>query len=962
MLNTKHPMYIWWGPELLCFYNDAYRASIGPERHPQSLGRPARHVWAEIWDIIGPQIEYVMAGLGATWHENALVPITRHGRREDVYWTYSYGPIDDERAPSGVGGVLVVCSETTAQIKATLEKTAEAARLDLMFRQAPGAIAVLKGPDHVFDIVNPAYQALVGNRDLLGRRVADALPEVVAQGFIGLLDQVYQTGEAHVGRDVPVTLARLSGGAPQELILDFIYQPIRDAQGTVTGIFVEGIDVTDRTRADVIRREADAATDEVRANQALILALSDRLRHLADPVQIMATASEMVGRHLKAGRAGYAETDASGVHVTTLRDWTDGTMPSFAGRHRLADFGEGVAADFQAGKAVRLVDINDDPRSVAAGEAYAAIGMRSGIAVPIMKEGRFTAAMFAHSTDRRYWSDVEEKLLREVADRVWDAASRARSEEALRASEAQFRTFAEAMLNHVWTATPDGNLDWFNNHVYRYSGAEPGALDAGRWTGIVHKDDIGVAIERWTSSIASGSDYETEFRLRRADGQYRWHIARAVALHGDDGAIVRWVGTNTDIEEQKAAAAALSDINAHLEEQVTMRTGELMAAEEALRQSQKMEAVGQLTGGIAHDFNNLLAGISGSLEMAEARIRQGRLEALPRYLNAAKGAARRAAALTQRLLAFSRRQTLDPRPVNVNNLVSEMAELIRRTVGPSVEMEVIGAHEVWLTLVDSNQLENALLNLCINARDAMPDGGRLTIETGNQVLDERAARERDLPPGQYVSLYVTDTGTGMTPDVIARAFDPFFTTKPIGEGTGLGLSMIYGFALQSGGQVRIQSEPGRGTTMCLYLPRFAGTEAEIEARPGAPGHEPDGRGETVLVIDDEPTVRMLIVDTLTDAGYKAVEANDGITGLTILQSYAKIDLLITDVGLPGGMNGRQVADAGRVLRPNLKVLFITGYAETTVLGNGRLEPGMQIITKPFAIDVLGEKIRQMLDG
>lgn len=387
----------------------------------------------------------------------------------------------------------------------------------------------------------------------------------------------------------------------------------------------------------------------------------------------------------------------------------------------------------------------------------------------------------------------------------------------------------------------------------------------------------------------------------------------------------------------------------------------LAATEEALRQSQKMEAVGQLTGGIAHDFNNLLAGILGNLELLELRISQGRLDAVSRHLGTAQGAAKRAAALTQRLLAFSRRQTLDPTAVDINRLIFGLEDLLRRTVGPSVEIEVVGSGGLWTTLVDRYQLENAVLNLCINARDAMPDGGRLTIETANKWLDDRMARERELPAGQYVSLCVTDTGTGMTPQVITRAFDPFFTTKPLGEGTGLGLSMIYGFARQSGGQVRIYSEIGAGTTVCIYLPRHTGSPKEVEEEAAPTLIEAGGHGETVLVIDDEASVRSLIADVLTEGGYHIIEAVDGPSGLKILQSDVRIDLLITDVGLPGGMNGRQVADAGRVHRPKLKILFITGYAENAVIGNGLLGQDMRIITKPFGLETIATKVRDMID-
>jgi len=426
-------------------------------------------------------------------------------------------------------------------------------------------------------------------------------------------------------------------------------------------------------------------------------------------------------------------------------------------------------------------------------------------------------------------------------------------------------------------------------------------------------------------------------RYRCKDGGYRW---------------ISWVGvpeegmvycSGRDITDEKAAEA------------------ELATAQEALRQSQKMEAIGQLTGGIAHDFNNLLAGITGSMELLRIRLGQGRLNGLERYIGTAEDAARRAAALTQRLLAFSRRQTLDPKPTDVNKLIASMEELIRRTVGPSVHLEVVGAGGLWTTRVDPSQLENALLNLSINARDAMPDGGRITIETANKWLDERAANERDMQPGQYVSVCVTDTGTGMSPEVIAQAFEPFFTTKPIGQGTGLGLSMIHGFVRQSGGQVRVYSEVGEGTTMCLYLPRLVGDAHAGEVHNEVAAVE-SAHGETVLVIDDEPMVRMLMVEVLEEAGYRTIEARDGPSAMKLLQSDARIDLLVTDVGLPGGMNGRQVADAARTTRPGLKVLFVTGYAENAVIGNGHLDVGMQVITKPFAVTALATKVREIIDG
>jgi signal transduction histidine kinase len=316
-------------------------------------------------------------------------------------------------------------------------------------------------------------------------------------------------------------------------------------------------------------------------------------------------------------------------------------------------------------------------------------------------------------------------------------------------------------------------------------------------------------------------------------------------------------------ERLRQSEARLRELNETLEARVRERTDELLAAEGQLRQMQKMEAIGQLTGGLAHDFNNLLAGISGSLEMMQTRMGQGRLGDVGRYMSVAQGAAKRAAALTHRLLAFSRRQTLDQKPTDVNRLVAGMEELVRRTIGPQVALDVVGAAGLWPTLIDPTQLENALLNLCINARDAMPTGGRITIETGNRLVDPSYASRYDIPQGQYLSVCVTDTGTGMPPEVVARVFEPFFTTKPLGEGTGLGLSMIYGFARQSGGHVRIQSEVGLGTTVCLYLPRHHGEAVAEDGAGEAARLARVGRGETVLVVDDEPSARMLVVDLLT---------------------------------------------------------------------------------------------------
>lgn len=423
-------------------------------------------------------------------------------------------------------------------------------------------------------------------------------------------------------------------------------------------------------------------------------------------------------------------------------------------------------------------------------------------------------------------------------------------------------------------------------------------------------------------------------------------------------------------EQELLAARTAADLandrlrvlNESLEQRVSEGVARRMELENSLRQSQKMEAIGQLTGGIAHDFNNLLAGIGGSVELIGIRIKQGRTDTLSQYVDAAAGAVKRAAALTHRLLAFSRQQTLEPKAVNVNRLIMDMEELVRRTVGPGVTLEVVGTAGLWPSVIDPNQLENALLNLCINARDAMPRGGRLTIETANKWLDDRTAKERELPPGQYVTVGVSDTGMGMTPEVVARAFEPFFTTKDVGSGTGLGLSMVFGFARQSGGQVRIYSEVGRGTTVIIYLPRHHGKVDIEETGSFVLGPRDANAALTILVVDDEPTVRLLVTEVVADCGYHVIEAADGPTALKILRSSVEIDLLITDVGLPGGMTGRQVAEAAKSGRPELKILFITGFADNAAIGGDHVDVATPMLTKPFSVEALVEKIRQLLPG
>ncbi|WP_232481104.1 PAS domain-containing sensor histidine kinase [Roseomonas sp. KE2513] len=529
-----------------------------------------------------------------------------------------------------------------------------------------------------------------------------------------------------------------------------------------------------------------------------------------------------------------------------------------------------------------------------------------------------------------------------------ETTSKVRGEQALRAQEALLEARVierTAELDRVWRNSRDLLLVVDADGIFRalnpawtaVLGYELDELVGRSFLDFIWPEDVTLTQGGHDRAVARDDLNGFENRYRHKDGTPRW-ISWNTSVEGE---LIYAYGRHITAEKEHAEA--------------------LRRIEDQLRQAQKMEAVGQLTGGLAHDFNNLLTGVSGSLELLQTRIAQGRINDVDRYVNAAQGAAKRAAALTHRLLAFSRRQTLDPKPIVVNRLVRGMEELIRRTIGPEIALEVAEAGGLWTTLVDPGQLENALLNLCINARDSMLGGGRITIETANKWLDAAAAHERDLPPGQYVTLCVSDTGTGMAPDVIAKAFEPFFTTKPIGMGTGLGLSMVYGFVRQSNGQVRIYSEVGHGSNICLYLPRHLGADEADDLLPELAQAPRAEQGETVLVVDDEPTVRMLVSEVLEDLGYTAIEAADGAAGLKVLQSDVRLDLLVSDVGLPS-MNGRQLADAAREVRPDLKVLFITGYAENAVLSHGHLEHGMHVLTKPFTMEALASRIKELING
>ncbi|WP_210526664.1 PAS domain-containing hybrid sensor histidine kinase/response regulator [Rubellimicrobium arenae] len=951
VLRSPVPIVMLWGPDGIMLYNDAYSGFAGG-RHPQLLGSKVREGWAEVADFNDNVMRVVLAG-GTLAYKDMELTLYRHGRPEQVWMNLDYSPVlDEEGRPVGVIAIVV---ETTERVQADRRLEAERERLLQLFEQAPGFIISMRGPTHVVEFVNAAHRRLFGSGDWVGRPLRTAFRGVETERLFEHLDEVFATGERFVADATPVRFEQTHGGEDTRY-LTLVFEPMRDAKGRIIGVLCEGSDVTEQHQVqDSLRRSEERFRTalEIETVGAIYFDLDGRLLDANDAFLRMSGYSrdELESRELtwqkltpdewqEDSRRAFAQLLADGETTPYEKEYLrkDGTrwwalfaaklLPDGTGFEFVLDITDRKAAEAALLEETRTLETLNRTGAAVAGELdlepLVQLITDAGVELTGAKYGSY----FHNELD-----ETGERL------HLFTLSGAEREQFARLGRPRATEVFAPTFRNEGVIRSNDIQQD------PRYGRFEPhGGMPEGH---LPVRSYLAVSVVSRSGDVLGGllfghpePDRFTERHERLVLG-----LAAQAAIAIDNARLFQAVQTSNETLEQRVAE----------------RTAELTQAHEALRQAQKMEAVGQLTGGIAHDFNNLLAGISGSLEAIERRISQGRTADIGRFIGAAQNSAQRAAALTQRLLAFARRQTLDPKPTDVNRLVFGMEDLIRRTVGPNIAVEVVGAGGLWLTRVDAAQLESALLNLAINARDAMPEGGRITIETANKWLDERAAHDRELPAGQYVSICVSDTGTGMPKDVVERIFDPFFTTKPIGQGTGLGLSMVHGFVRQSGGQVRVYSEPGEGTTMCLYLPRHFG-ELTSEDAVADLRIERLGEGETVLVIDDEPTVRMLIREVLEECGYSAIEAEDGPSGLRILQSDLPIDLLITDVGLPGGMNGRQVADAARTIRSGLKVLFVTGFAENAAIGNGHLEPGMEVITKPFAMTDLATKISAMIEG
>jgi len=1157
VLLSPVPIVMLWGEDGIMIYNDGYSEFAG-QRHPSLLGSKVREGWPEVADFNDNIMKVGLAG-GTLAYRDFVLDLNRTGTFEPVWLDLDYSPIlDDDGKPAGVMAIVV---EITKRVQAEKKVRADHERMAQMFAQAPSFMAQLDGPEHVYTLTNRAYQKLVGGRDVIGKTIRDALPELEGQGFFELLDQVYRNGEPYVGRAAPVTLQAAPGAPREHVLLDFLYQPIKAADGSVTGIFVEGVDVTEAHAAERALVESEQRFHDIADATPVLIWISDTTKACT---WFNKTWLDFTGRTME---QEYGNGWAEGVHpddyarcldtyVTAfdkrepfrmyyrLRrhdgEWrtiddngvprfaADGTFMGYIGscidvtderaaedamrrseeRLRLATENAGVglwdidpeggidfsysrrsssfvmdrenrvpmthllsrlhpddaplleasydAARDPARRAMldveyRVLPEGDSPlrwikiRGRGAFDGEGNLLRISGTALDVTHEretqhalsqseellrlatdnaeiglwdmdvvanenhphprvkamfglpadrnmpaedffklihkddiARVTAA-YAEAFDpvKRAFYDVEYRVnaldgvqrwiqargrgifdengtcLRVTGTAV-DITAERQTQEALRRSEELLRLATGHAEIGLWDVDNVANtLTWTKPVRAAFGITHDGAVSLEDFYSGLHPDDLAMTSEAFSAAMdpKTRSLYDVEYRtIGQEDDVERWIHAKGRGLFDDEGRCLRVVGTTIDVTARKRIEAELHELNETLEKRVAERTAALEKTQAALQQAQKMEAIGNLTGGIAHDFNNLLQGLTGSLDLIRNKPQD--TERVRRWAEAGLQAAERGAKLTAQLLAFSRAQKLEVKPLNLNTLLEEMRDLLGRTLGPSTRVTMDLAPDAGAVLGDQTQLEMAVLNLAINARDAMPDGGVLTLVTRPLAI----ASDLELQAGDYVELRVSDTGAGMSDEVIARAFDPFFTTKGVGKGTGLGLSQVYGMAQQAGGVARIGSEPGLGTTISIIL-RATDAAGDGEAKDKQREFTTADRSATVLVIDDDPDVRAFLAESLDAFGYAVLEAGDGLSGLELL-AQRKPDLLLVDYAMPG-MTGAEVAARVRKIHTDMPIIFASGYAETAALENVQ-DVHTAILRKPFRLGELQEAVANLL--
>jgi PAS domain S-box-containing protein len=952
-LGSSFPSAIYWGPELRLLYNDAW-IGVHPDKHPRALGLTAPEVWGAAWEAVGAQFDAVLAS-GA-----GVARVDQHFVLEgaDSWWSYSVTPIRDEGG--AILGVFNQGHETTRAVlaertHAQRERT-EAALLESEQRLRLALDASTGIGTWDWDVPNDRvsgdarFAALFGvepGRVDRGGSMADFYPYVHPDDRDRVRDAIMSTLSARAPYSIEYRIQRADG---EQRWVNAQGSCSFDADGTPLRFAGVSFDITERRAAEESARAAAAELRRATEAQAFIHGLAERTRGLDTPAAVMEATAAALAERMGADRVGFYRVIDGGI-IQFGPCATPGKLPPLTGSMAAERLGSVALGHYRTGRTFVAADIAHDP-------AFAGTGLASrtpsAIGIPLLRGGAWVATLYVNQGVPRDWTPEDVAFVEAVAETAWDAVERVGATLALRESEEKFRAIANSIDQMVWSTQPDGYHDYYNDRWYEYTGVPHGSTDGEAWNGMFHPEDQERAWGVWRHSLETGALYHIEYRLRHHDGSYRWVLGRAQPVRGEDGAITRWFGTCTDIQDIVDAREVLTRSREELERAVDERTRQLMAAEEQLRQAQKMEAVGQLTGGIAHDFNNMLAVVIGGLDLLERRLAQGNTD-VQRYVTAARDGATRAAALTQRLLAFSRQQPLAPVPVDANLTVTGMIELLMRTIGEDVNIETRLPGDLHLAMADPSQLENMLLNLAVNARDAMPGGGTLTIETASTRFEADEARDCGVAPGDYVEISVKDTGSGMSPEVAARAFDPFFTTKGVGKGTGLGLSQVFGFVRQSGGHVGIDSAPGEGTTVRVYLPVHDGDAIERAPDPRA-GDAPRGRPEeVVMVVEDEERVRTYSVEALRELGYTVIDARDGPEALRMIERSQRIDLLFTDIVMPE-MTGRELAEHARKQLPGLKCLFTSGYSREAA------SDAPDVLAKPFALDQLAVRIRAALDG
>jgi signal transduction histidine kinase/ActR/RegA family two-component response regulator len=936
MLNTRHPIFMFWGPEAICLYNDGYRQILGRERHAIALGNRGAVVWDEIWHIIGPQVAQVMAGEGATWHENDLIPLTRDGKTENTYWTYSYSPIDDEETATGIGGTLVLVTETTQAVLAEKRRTEEIERQRRLFDQAPSFVCILQGPEHVYEFVNDAHRRLFNSADWIGKPLRQAFPDIEGQGFYELMDKVYATGERFIATAEPVRFRYGPEGIEDVRFLDFIYEPMRDENGAITGIFSEGFDVTERARADAALRESEQRL-------RFLSDLDEATRSLQDASEVMAASTRLLGEYLDASRCAYADMDEDGDHFTIRADYCAPGVATTAGYYSLDLFGLKAVRDLNAGRTLILRDIATELAPEDGRDMFHAIGINAIITCPLVKEGHLKALMAVHYSTARGWSEAEIRLVEAVVQRCWAHIERIRSEEGLREINRQFQIMTDAMPQQVWTALPDGQLDYVNRHTIDYVGDIEVIDGRVQWLALVHPEDVERILPIWAHSLQTGEPYEAEQRIfHKASQTYRWNLSRALPVRNDDGDIVRWLGTNTDIEDSKLAYQATIDAR--------------NAAEAA--NIAKSEFLANMSHEIRTPMNAVI-GLSGLLARSTPLTARQ-----TEFIRTLQTSADSLLALINDLLDIAKIEArtveLEQIPFCLSRLVQEVASMMAVSVrekglrfsgeGDCVEnRQFIG---------DPTRLRQIISNLCSNA---------IKFTSKGEVHVGITCAPGDTPDMEWVTIQVRDTGIGISKEKMETIFHKFVQAdtsinRKYG-GTGLGLAITKTLAEAMGGTIGVESVEGQGSTFEVRLPlRVAPEQPENATALSIPEMfaATTGPKASVLLVEDyEPNV--LVASTFLEGfGYQVDVAMNGQQAFDKVRSgdYA---VVLMDVQMHG-VNG---LDATRLIRnwesgekrAHIPIIGMTAHA----LAGDRercLAAGMDdYIAKPFNPDALHEKIR-----